>query len=70
MLPLQADEASPRPIPGIDFSKPGPKASPSPYPSSYPSGLPIRKPGRRVGVGATGNNQGYFNGQGKVRLGF
>jgi len=67
-------------IPGVDFTKPGPMASPAPSPATS---LPSQKPSRRrsrsdtssdtapnVGIGASGNNQGYSAGEGKFKLGF
>jgi hypothetical protein len=74
---LWADDQPTLRIPGIDFSKPGPVASPSSSPSVQMPGGGAR-PRRHsaslsspnVGVGASGNNQGYSEGQGKLKFGF
>ena len=62
-------------IPGVDFSQTGPHVSPSPDPSALPPQRPKKRHSSNsaipeVGVGASGNNQGYFNGLGKVKIGF
>jgi hypothetical protein len=57
-------------IPGIDFTKPGPSPSPSPLPPPLASKRKKSTTTPAFGVGASGNNDGYLNGAGKVRVGF
>jgi hypothetical protein len=70
---VAADTSAPT-IPGVDYTKPGPSPSPSPSPS-YMLNAPSTRRRRALsvpglGVGASGNNQGYSSEQGKVKLGF